>query len=311
MAFKQFFQSLFERVGLAEPPSSPPQAADVSLDSMQQLQPVFARLADWGVKRVQLVAGEQPDAEDLLQATRCAAQLGLSVGVRGRASELAIGRLLADLAGAGAGEIEIPLLSTIAEVHDALAGAGDHRNAMWTIETAASLKLRLAVQLVLVPSTWKTIERTLQLLDDRGVYDVRVFGIVCRDDEPSNWALSAGQLTTAARSLEQSAPEPIKLAWYPPLRFNPARTLAQQVRCGPRAAAGAVRIEPDGRLFLPSGSAVPVGNMLREDWKSIARGESVRAWKRRREEVQRCAECRGLEVCARGCLRDAETWAGS
>ena len=55
------------------------------------------------------------------------------------------------------------------------------------------------------PSTWKTIERTLRLLDDRGVREVRIFAIACHDDEPSSWAISARELVAAAHWIEQSA----------------------------------------------------------------------------------------------------------
>jgi radical SAM protein with 4Fe4S-binding SPASM domain len=160
-----------------------------------------------------------------------------------------------------------------------------------------------------VPSTWKTIERTLQLLDDRGLREVRCFPIACRDDEPSSWAISASELVAAARWIEQSAPDQIRFSWYPPLKFDPSRTLAQQTRRGPRAKAEAVRIEPDGQVILPIGPVVPAGNMLQEDWKPIARSAAFRALTRRRKAAVRCAECPGLAVCAGGCLRDTANWA--
>ena len=233
----------------------------------------------------------------------------MHVGVRGRASDLASGKLLWDLAAAGVRQIEIPFLSAIGEVHDALAGAGDYRNALRVMDTLANLKLPLTAQIVLVPSTWKTIERTLQLLDDRGVREVRLFAIACRDDAPLSWAISAGELVAAAHWIEQEAPSHFNFTWYPPLTFDPLRTLAQQVRRGPRATADAVRIEPDGRVIPPTGPAVSAGNMLQADWKAIARSEVFGAWERRREAAVRCAECPGLAVCAGGCLRNAGDWA--
>ena len=308
MAFKQFLQNLLERVGLAEPPPPLPQAADVRLADSRQLRPVFARLAAWGVRQVHLIAGAGLESDDLVQAVRHAVQLGMHVSVRGRAGDLAVGKLLPDLASAGVGEIEIPFLSAIGEVHDALAGGGDCRSVLRAIDTLATLKLPLAAQVVLVPSTWKTIERTLQLLDDRGLRIVRFFAVACRDEEPSSWAISAGELIAAVRWIEQSAPGQITSSWYPPQRFDPARTLAEQVRRGPRAAADAVRIEPDGRVIAPVGPAVSAGNVLQDDWKPIARSESIRAWKRRREAAVRCAECPGLAVCEGGCLRDVLNW---
>ncbi|MGO9109970.1 MAG: radical SAM protein [Thermoguttaceae bacterium] len=309
MAFRQFLQNLFERIGLVEPTAPPPQAADVPLSDPRQLQPILSRLAGWGVKHLHLIAGDEPQSDDLVQAARHALQLGMHVSIRGRASDLVQGNLLAELADAGARGIEIPFLSAVGEVHDALAGAGDYRSSLRAMDALASLKLPLAIQIVLVPSTWKTIERTLQLLDDRGVREVRFLAVACRDVEPSSWAISASELVAAARWIEHSASDQTKFSWHPPLKFDPLRTLAQQVRRGPRAAADALRIEPDGRVILPIGPAISAGNMLQDDWKPIARGELLRAWKRRREAAVRCAECPGLAACKEGCLRDSANWA--
>ena len=272
--------------------------------------PIFPRLAAWGVKQVHLIAGGDLETDDLIETVRQVVQLDMHVGIRGRASDLATGKLLSDLAAAGVREIEIPFLSAIGEVHDALAGAGDYRNALRTMDALANLKLPLAAQIVLVPSTWKTIERTLQFLDDRRVREVRFFAIACRDDEPSSWAISASELVAAARWIEQAGQKDFHFTWYPPLKFDPSQTLAQQVRRGPRATADAVRIESDGRVIPPTGPAISGGDLFHQaDWKSIARSEVFRKWKQWRETAVCCTECPGLAVCVGGCLRDAGNWA--
>ncbi len=306
---KQFLQNLFERVGLAEAPMPPPIAAHVALADAQRLRPILLRLAAWKVKQVQLVAGEAGEAAELVQAVRQAAELGMSVGVRGRAGDLAAGGQIADLAAAGIGEVEIPLLSAVAEVHDALAGVGDYRAASKLLDATGRLKLTSAIQLVLTPSTWKTIQRTLEMLDDRGVRTVRVWAVACRDDEPSSWALSAIELSAAAGWIMMPAPGNLAFAWYPPLKFDPARTLAEQIRRGPRAARDAVRIEADGSVIPPIGPSTAGGNISQNDWKPIARSEVFRAWKRRREAAKHCEDCPGLAACDSGCLRDEGNWA--
>jgi radical SAM protein with 4Fe4S-binding SPASM domain len=309
MSFKRFLQNLFERVGLAEAPLPPPQAACVALPEAEQVLPTLRRLATWGVKRVQFVAGDASDADDLVQATRQAAELDMEVGVRGRASDLAVGNLIAGLAAAGAREVEIPLLSAVAEVHDAVAGMGDYRNVLKVLEATTGMRLPPVIQLVLTPSTWKTIERTVEMLDDRRVRIIRPWAIVCRDDEPASWALSASELIKAAAWIEAEAPREMQFTWYPPLLFDPSRTLAQQVRRGPRAERDAVRIEADGGILSPTGPATAGGKVSQNDWKLIARSEVLRAWKRRREALPRCEQCPALAACESGCLRDEGNWA--
>ncbi len=127
MVLKRFLENLFERLGLAEAPLPLPSAADVTLAEPGKLRPIFARLAAWGVRRIQVVAPEAADCDDLMQAVRVASEFGLEVSIRGRATDLGSGTLLTELASAGVCEVELPLLSAIAEVHDSLAGVGDHR----------------------------------------------------------------------------------------------------------------------------------------------------------------------------------------
>jgi radical SAM protein with 4Fe4S-binding SPASM domain len=309
MALKQFLQNLFERAGLAEAPMAPPGEADVVLSELEQMQATLPRLAAWGIKWVRLVVTEPPDVGDLVRTIRQAAKLEMGIGVRGRASDLIAGKLLDDIAAAGVCEIELPNLSAVAEVHDALAGIGDHRCMLKALDLLSAEELNVAAQLVLTPSTWKTIARTMEMLVDRGVRTVRVWPVACRDDEPSSWAFSPEELIDDDAWLESHSPLDMKFTWYPPLKFDPARTLAQQVRRGPRASRDAVRVEADGSVIPPVGPATPGGNVAQNDWKLIARCEVFRAWKRRRDAVVRCEQCPGLAACTGGCLRDEANWA--
>ena len=308
MALKQFLQNLFERVGLAETPMPPPRVADIATADARQAEPILRRLAAWEVKEVRLIIGDETDAGDPLATAQTAAELGMEVGIRGRASNLSAGTLLYDLAAADMREVELPVLSAVAEVHDALAGMGDYRCALKAFDALSSGRLTATVRLVLTPSTWKTIARTMELLEDRRVQSIRAWAVACRDDEPASWALSGAELAEAAKWIEAHAPREMHVAWYPPLKFDPSRTLAQQVRRGPRAARDAVRIEADGSVIPPIGPSAAGGNISQNDWKSIARSEVIRAWKRRRNMAARCELCPGLVACEGGCLRDEGNW---
>ena len=68
MALKQLLQNLLERVGLAEPPASPPQAVEMPLAEITQLTPIMSCLADWGVRGVRLIAVGPMDPDDLVQS---------------------------------------------------------------------------------------------------------------------------------------------------------------------------------------------------------------------------------------------------
>ncbi len=147
MAIKQFLQNLFERVGLAEMPMSPPNVADIAPAEARQLEPILLRLAAWGVRQVRLVVGDETDAGELMQAARRAVELGMEVGIRGLASDLVACNLISGLAAASVREVELPLLSAVAEVHDALAGMGDYRCVLKAWDALSAGKLTATSQL--------------------------------------------------------------------------------------------------------------------------------------------------------------------
>ena len=308
MKFKQFLQNLSERLGIAETPALPPQAVDMPLADPRQLQGILPRLAAWGVKQIHWIAGDSSDESDLIAAIEQTARLGMKPCVRGRASDFASEAMLANLVSAGAAEFEILFLSAIAEVHDALAGGGDYHTALHTLAWLTARNVEAIAQFPLVPSTWKTIARTVEFLGHHGIQSIRISAVICRDDEPSSWALSTSALLVAIDSIKNVPSCGMECTWYPPTRFDPTRTLAQQVRRGPRSLSNSLRIEPDGRVLLPIGPADPAGNLLRDEWKTMARSVKYQDWLRRREAAKSCSVCLPLATCNPGCICDPAQW---
>ena len=206
MKFPKILQNLLERVGLTEPLPPPPTTVDMPVAEPRQLAPILARLAALGVRRVHWTLGDAPDGDDLVALVERTAQLGMEPAVRGRAGDLHRGTRLADLAAAGAKEVEPLFVSSIAEVHDALAGGGDYRLALAAIDRLATLAPFSCAQMAITPATRNSIGQTVEFLVARGISEIRLFAVVCRDDEPSSWALSPSELLDAARVIEQAAP---------------------------------------------------------------------------------------------------------
>ncbi len=311
MKFKQFLQNLSERLGIAETPALPPPAVDVPLAEPRQLQRILPCLAAWGVKQIHWIAGDSPDESDLISAIEQTVQLGMKPCVRGRATDFVDDELLAKLVSAGAAEFEILILSAIGEVHDALAGGGDYRNALHALAWLAAKNVDEIALLSLVPSTWKTIARTVDFLGHHGIQSIRIAAVVCRDDEPSSWALSTSELIEAAEWIENHSRFGTRFTWYPPMRFDPKRTLAQQVRRGPRALPDSLRIEPDGRVFLPIGPPIALGNVLPDEGQTVARCKRYREWTQRADAAHRCTACPSPPLCLHGCLCAPPQWSDS
>jgi radical SAM protein with 4Fe4S-binding SPASM domain len=305
-------------LNLADPSFSPeatpldrPLSADVPLAEPQRLLPILDRLWELAIPHVTLIAGEDPDAEALLQAVERAEDLGLIAGIRARGTYLVQDSLVERLAQAGADHIDVLYLSTDAEVHDALAGAADHQSAVRALAEVQENEVCAVAEIALVDSTMDTIEATLESLAAQGVGNACFFAVAAPEGTSSGGALRADELVQAARLVEESAEQSdVRYLWYPPVRFLAGGSLAEQVRQGPRCSGDvAVRVEPDGRVIPARGPYVSAGNLLEDRWATIYRSQVMRDYRARVETDTHCDDCPGLAICAADCPRNPAGWA--
>lgn len=305
-------------LNLADPSFSPeaaplelPLSADLPLAEPQRLLPILQRLWDLGIPHVTLIAAEQPDAAALVRSVERAEDLGLITGVRARGSALAQGSLIRDLAQAGADHVDILYLSARPEVHDALAGNGDHRKALQALAEIRENEVCPVAEVALVESTLEGIEDTLESLDAAGISNVCFYAIAVVQGVSSGGALRADELIQAARLIEESAEEAdMRHLWYPPVRFRLGSSLVKLLRRGPRCSGDhAVRVEPDGSVIPARGPCRPAGNLLKDPWRKIYRHKVYRRYRQRVGTDTHCDRCPGLAICAADCPRDPEGWA--
>ncbi len=253
-----------------------------------------------------IIAGPDCDETHLIRAVRQASDLGLVTGVRGRGTELAAGTRVADMAAAGLDHLDVYCFSVVDEVHDALAGSGDGKQAVRALFAAGKCEVCPVAQLALVRPTLPTVGRTLEALAEHGIQNVAVFAVATTEaGETSAGALMAHELPPLARLAEESAERlGLRLMWYPTVRFDPTLPLGQQVCRGPRCGGDtAVRVEPDGAVIPPRGPYASAGNLLEDDWESIERSELFQRYRTRVESDTHCNECPGLAICAADCPR--------
>jgi len=300
-------------LNLADPGFSPeiapldkPLSADVPLADPDRLVAILDRLWELAIPHVTIVAGENPHAADLVRAVERAEDLGMISGVRARGTDLRQGTLIRDLAQAGVDHVDVLYLSASPEVHDAVAGSGDHRNALEVLDAVRENEVCPVAEVPLVESTLETIEETLEALAGRGIRNAAFFALATAGRETS------GGVVQAARLVEESAEEAdVRYLWYPPLEFNPEKTLAEQVRGGPRCSGdSAVRVESDGSVLPARGPYRSAGNLLSDDWQEIRQSDVFRSYRQRVETDTHCDACPGLAICAADCPRNPAGWAG-
>jgi radical SAM protein with 4Fe4S-binding SPASM domain len=305
-------------VNLADPSFSPeiapldlPLSADVPLAEPERLLPILDRLWELGIPHVTLIAGDEPNAAALIRVVERAEDLGLIAGVRARGSELVQGTLVKDLARAGVDHVDVLYLSAQPQIHDALAGAGDHQQAVRVLAEVHQNEVCPVAEIALVESTSAVIEETLESLAPLGVTNAAFFAVAMAEGRSPGGALPAGELLQVARLVEESAEESqVRYLWYAPVRFHLGGSLPREVRGGPRCSGDhAIRVEADGAVIPARGPARSAGNLLTDPWEKIHRNRVFREYRARVEADTHCDDCPGLAICAADCPRDPAGWA--
>jgi len=292
-------------------PLEMPVTADVPLANRERIEPILDRLWELGIPHVTFVAGRDPDTASLVRLVERAEDLGLITGVRAQGSVLAKGSLVDDLAQVGLDHANVLYLCADPTIHDALAGSGDHEQAVRTLAALRENDVCPLAEVALVESTFEVVEETIESLVEHDVVNAAFYALAMAEGKSSGGALPAGEVVRAAELVERSAEEAdVRFLWYPPVRFHLGASLAREVRRGPRSSGdSAVRIESDGSVFPARGPCRPAGNLLKQSWRRIRAHESYRKYRRRVETDTHCDECPGLVICTADCPRDPDGWA--
>ncbi len=288
-----------------------PFRADVVQGDLESSRELLRRLWDAGIPHVSILA--QPDAEpgELPLLVEAAGDLGMICGLRSVASWLTP-EIIEQAAMAGLDYLDVLYVSDSEESHDEIAGAGDHENALAAFAQCHELELCPVAQMPLIEGNADEIEEMMGQLRDAEVTNVVCFALACPDNDEE--ARTAGALP--ARALPQVATDIIEAVeatqarylWAPPVRFDNTKTLAEQVKRGPRTAGDiAIRVGADGSV-LPARGRGSAGNLMSQPWDDIWGHECFRRYRERLKAATRCSDCPDLEICVADCPKDPRGW---
>lgn len=286
-----------------------PLEAALPLAEPEKLIPLLDRLWEIGIPHVTILVPEAPNPDFLVRAVERAEDLGMICGVSGRATDLTPGTLLDDLAMAGVDHVTVYYASAQSDVHDALFGDGDHLAARQVFIRTQALEVADVAHIPLVQTTLLGLEDTLESLLALNVPNAAFFAIAAPEDSTDGAIPAQGMRQVAAQVEEDSATANVRYVWAPPIRRNPAKSLVEQVRAGPRCSGDlAFRVEPNGAAIPPRGPYRSAGNVLADDWDDIWNGEVFRAYRERVQSPTRCEQCPGLAICAADCPVEERGW---
>ncbi|HSH02758.1 MAG TPA: SPASM domain-containing protein [Anaerolineae bacterium] len=286
-----------------------PFEATVPLGEPAVMRPLLDRLWAVGIPHVTFLAPVEANGIHLYQAIERAEDLGMIAGVRGRATDLWQGRLLADLAAVGVDHVTVPYVSLVEAEHDRYLGEGDWERATAVLRDMIRLEVCPVAEIPLLLSNEFELEAIITGLQAEGTYNFSIYGLVTEGD--SEEILTAGGMAQAATLLEDAAArQEARYIWQPPVERDERLSLEAQIGAGPRCAGDvAVRVELDGRVIPARGPAVSVGNILTDDWDKIWGAEAFKRYRERVTGPTRCGDCPGLAICAADCPRERAGWA--
>lgn len=289
-----------------------PLNADVPLAPPERMRPLIARLWAIGIPHLTVIVPERPNPEHLVRAIERAEDTGLITGVRARASDLMADKLIHDLAQAGVDHVDLFFASSVAEEHAGYFGPGDYDSFWRVLDQLRQYEVTPLVVIPLVANTIDNLAETLELLRQQHVNDVATFAIAAPDHMPANLrqgALPASGLPQLAALVEETAQlAQTRYLWQPPVQRVLGRSLAQQIRRGPRCSSEvSIRITPGGAVFAPRGPNRPCGQLFKDPWEKIWQNPAFQPLREARE-VPRCDTCPNLTICSAVCPREVAAW---
>lgn len=308
-------------INLADPLFSPHQVqliapfhADIPIAEPERIIPLLDHLWAAGIPHVTIITSDIFEPAHLIRIVERAEDMGMIAGVRGIASCLSRGSILADIAQAGIDHVTVLYVSYEQRIHDTVCGATDYDQVRRIFSLIHDLEVCPVAEIPLTRTIAINLEKTIESLQSMNVKNASFFAIARPEDEiedRSDGALRANALPQLAAIIEETSHEiDVRYIWQPPVLRNTQKSLEQQIKEGPRCSGDvAIRVEPDGSVIPPRGQYRSAGNLLKDSWESIWNNEAFRIYRERVEAPTRCETCPGLAICAADCPRDPRGWA--
>lgn len=272
---------------------------------------VLDRLWNVGVPHVCFTGGEAAMSPHLVPLIEHAEDLGLITGLLTNGRRLANREFVRDLCNAGLDHVQITLESHDSTVHDEMVGC----KGAWE-ETVLGIRNALAEDIyVLTNTTMCTLnasgmEDTLAFIKDLGLRQFAANSLIYTGKAPeSGLGIAESDVEPLLGVVTAKAEElGLRFIWYTPTQYcelNPTLFGLGYKRC--TAAEYNICIEPDGNVLPCQSYYKPVGNILRDDWKSIWKSPLFEDIRTRKAAPEKCRECPDLVVCGAGCpLREGD-----
>jgi radical SAM protein with 4Fe4S-binding SPASM domain len=268
---------------------------------------VIDKLHDLGVPHVVFTGGEPTLRDDLAALVAHTQKMELVCGLVTNGRRLKDGAYLQTLIDAGLDHIQITVESHDPKVHDKITGA----EGSWE-ETVQGLKNAIATPVYTISNTTLSqfnvdgIEQTIEFLHGLGLRQFACNSLIYSGKAPEvakSFALEESSLEPVLTRISSKARQlGMEFTWYTPTQYCEVNPL--ELELGIKSCSACrinMAIEPDGTVIPCQSYFVPLGNILRDEWKKIWQNPLCLKIRARKYAPDKCYECPSLNICGAGC----------
>lgn len=284
--------------------------------SRDQWFAVIDKLALLGVPHLIFTGGEATLHPDLPALVAHANAAGMICGLNSNGRRIAHAPFLQELVDAGLDHVQITLSSHDGDLHDAINGSKAFHQTVRGIEAAVASPIHTITNTTICARNQADIEQTIDFLHDLGIRTFAMNGMIYSGGgfaDPDAIPEQA-MIPILERIRDHAQDRGMRFLWYTPTeycRLSPVELEIGAKRCN--AGEYSIAIEPSGDVLPCQSFYVSAGNILRDPWETIWRGDLFRSFREREEDPaawglpDKCHACPDLPLCGGGCRieRDA------
>jgi radical SAM protein with 4Fe4S-binding SPASM domain len=273
----------------------------------EQWKNVIDRLHDIGVFIVTFTGGEPTLRDDLPELLQYAQNKGIVTGLITNGRRLKDKDYVTTLEKSGLDFVQITLESHEAKIHDSMTGA----KGSWK-ETVEGIKNIIPTQIYATTNTTISQHNASDLLQTVDfIKELGVAGFGCNsliysgkaNQVKDKFAVSTETLKDLLPKVRDKANQlSLKFLWYTPTQY--CRLDPVSLGLGVKSCTAAMTnmcVGPNGDVYPCQSYFESLGNILRDQWRSIWNHPLAVSIRKREYAEPKCKECPQLQICGGGC----------
>jgi radical SAM protein with 4Fe4S-binding SPASM domain len=273
----------------------------------QQWKEAIDRLSNIGVFTLTFTGGEPTLREDLPQLLRYAQDKGIVTGLITNGRNLKDKAYVETLEKAGLDFVQVTLESHKPAVHDLMTAAkGSWKATVEGIRNAVNSQIYVTTNTTLSKHNAASFLDTIDFIKGLGVNAFGCNSLIYSgkaSEVSQDFALTTEELTELLPKIRGKANQlGLKFLWYTPTqycKFDPVQHGLGVKSC--TAALINMCVGPNGDVYPCQSYFESLGNILKDDWKTIWNHPTAQKIRSRAYVEEKCKDCPQLQVCGGGC----------